>query len=54
MGKRKPLTEAEWTRRANAMRLEIDEYAASIHSSCWATDEHLKALRRSCLKLAKI
>jgi hypothetical protein len=43
----------EWTRRINAMRREIDEYAASIHPSCWGTDEHLKALKKRYLKLAK-
>jgi hypothetical protein len=54
MGKAKPLTETEWTRRVNAMGWEIDEYAASIHPSCWEKDEHLKALKRTYLKLAKV
>jgi hypothetical protein len=52
MGKRKPLTEAEWVRRCNTMRQEIDEYSASIHPAFWEKDEHLKALKQAYLKLA--
>jgi len=52
--KGKPLTETEWTRRANAMRLEIDEYSASISPAEWATDEHIKDLRKRYLKMAGV
>lgn len=54
MAKKKPLTEDEWVRRVNAMGLEIDEYAASVHPSVWKNDEHLKDLKKRYLKLAGV
>lgn len=54
MGKPKSMTDEEWARRVNAMAREIDEYAASIHPSCWETDEHLKDMKRRYLKLAGV
>ena len=54
MGKSKPLTETEWARRANAMRLEIDEYSASISPAEWASDEHLKDMKRRYLKMVGV
>jgi len=53
MAKQKKLTEAEWVRRANAMGREIEDYSASIHPSCWATDLHLLDMKKRYLKLAK-
>lgn len=54
MAKHKPMTEEEWVRRVNAMAREIDEYAFSIHPSAWANDEHLKALKKTYLKLTGV